>query len=129
MQLEHMVTSLELSRKLKHLGVQQDTFWSWYSPTDVDDLPRLNRTDGQCPVCALPQQRWEARYAAFTVAELGKIIQGFANAENYCHDNAVYRLVKEMQYQFLEGTNEAETRGALLAHVIENQLVTLQRGA
>lgn len=52
----------------------QNAFWSWYETMDRDDTPRLNRTDENCPACTLPTQKWEEKYSAFSVAELGKIL-------------------------------------------------------
>jgi hypothetical protein len=74
MELSKQVVSLELARKLKTLGVKQESVWAWYEATDRDDTPRLNRFDEHCTVCVLPKQQWEENYAAFTVAELGEML-------------------------------------------------------
>jgi len=65
---------LELAKRLKELGVKQESFWAWYETTDRDDTPRLNRFDEHCTVCPLPKQAWEEKYAAFTVSELGEML-------------------------------------------------------
>jgi hypothetical protein len=41
--LEKQVCNLELAKRLKELGVKQESFWAWYETTDRDDTPRLNR--------------------------------------------------------------------------------------
>jgi hypothetical protein len=38
-------------------------------------MRRANRFDEHCTACTLPKQAWEAKYAAFTVAELGELLQ------------------------------------------------------
>ncbi len=72
--LEKQVCNLELAKRLKELGVKQESFWAWYETTDRDDTPRLNRFDEHCTVCPLPKQAWEEKYAAFTVSELGEML-------------------------------------------------------
>jgi len=72
--LEKQVCSLDLAKRLKELGVKQESVWAWYETTDRDDKPRLNRFDEHCTVCTLPQQQWEEKYSAFTVAELGEML-------------------------------------------------------
>ena len=47
MKLEDQVVSLDLAKRLKELGVRQESFWAWYEAFDRDDTPRLNRSDEQ----------------------------------------------------------------------------------
>jgi len=59
MKLEEQVTSLELSKKLKTLGVKQESAFYWDSDSEM--------------------QQWSVRryrgfYSAFTVAELGEML-------------------------------------------------------
>ena len=69
MKLEDQVVSLDLARRLKELGVKQDSFVTWDSPhKDRLDYPdtlvftgSINRSEPQ------PRDRYAA---AFTVAEL-----------------------------------------------------------
>src|SRR2546428_112393 len=76
--LEKQVVSLEPAKRLKELGVKQESFWAWYDTTDRDDTPHFNRFDAHCTGCTLPKQAWEAKYAAFTVAELGELLHPHA---------------------------------------------------
>ncbi len=39
--LEKQCVSLELVKRLKELGVKQESFWAWYETTDRDDTPCL----------------------------------------------------------------------------------------
>lgn len=65
MKLENQVTSLELSKKLKELGVKQDSLFIWIDFGDgftvKEKLP------------AMPDEGF-AYHSAFTVAELGEMI-------------------------------------------------------
>jgi hypothetical protein len=127
MKLEQQLTSLELSKKLYVLGVKQTAFWSWYDATDVDDTPRLNRSDENCPTCCLPQQSFEAKYSAFTVAELGELIK--------CTFHMDLR-VGEVKFgekhwdawvigEHFTDEKEADARAKMLIYFLENKLITL----
>lgn len=60
MKLENQVCSLELAKRLKELGVKQDSLWVW--------VDRLNNST----VCLSQQvQKLIPIYSAFTVSELG----------------------------------------------------------
>jgi hypothetical protein len=138
MKLEQQVTSLELSKKLKELGIKQDAFWSWYDSTDYDDTPRLNRTDENCPTCCLPQQTWEAKYSAFTVAELGEMLPGdfqhkireetytaYLHFDKDCNDewNLWVGINRISQFGDFTSTKEADARAKLLIYLLENKLI------
>ncbi|HEA21473.1 MAG TPA: hypothetical protein ENH87_11195 [Pricia antarctica] len=64
MKLEDQVCSLESAKKLKELGVKQDSLWGYLDHGDLDFSPVLNRELIYI----------KAQYSAFTVAELGEII-------------------------------------------------------
>lgn len=55
--LEQQCVNLELSQKLKELGVKQESLWWW---STLDSIPELTMDD--------------AHYSAFTVAELGMLL-------------------------------------------------------
>jgi len=64
MKLEDQVTSLELSKRLKELGVLQDSLWCWYaSKSPARDKHFLERDN-------VPSRLNEHKVSAFTVAEL-----------------------------------------------------------
>lgn len=66
MKLENQVTSLELSKRLKELGVKQGSAFYWYF--SIDDN-KWKITDNEL----LKDERWEW-CSSFTVAELGKML-------------------------------------------------------
>ena len=63
MKLENQVCSLELSKRLKELGVKQDSLWGYLDHGDLNFYPVLNSE-----LIYL-----KAEYSAFTVAELGEL--------------------------------------------------------
>ena len=64
MKLEDQLTSLELSKKLRELGVKQNSIWWWW-----DDV--LNLAKG------LDSENFVKYYSAFTCAELGEMLPFF----------------------------------------------------
>ena len=123
MKLKQQVTSLELSKKLKELGVKQDAFWSWYEANDYDDIPRLNRSDEHCPVCTLPKQTFEDKYSAFTVAELGELLPEKVCWRGYSNYGGKWGL--EFGDFRAEAPSEADARAKMLIYLIENKLITI----
>jgi hypothetical protein len=125
MKLEAQLTSLKLSKKLRELGVKQDAFWSWYDTTDYDDIPRLNRSDENCPVCTLSKQTFEDKYSAFTVAELGEIgkLEMISWYNPRFEKWAVAREYDD-QLRLYEDT-EADARAKMLIYLIENKLIQI----
>jgi len=64
MKLEDQVCSLELAKKLKELGVKQESYWSWLKgDADYGDEPYL---------LGCTTKLEEDECSAFTVAELGE---------------------------------------------------------
>lgn len=127
MKLEDQVCNLELSRRLKELGVKQDAFYSWYEATDRDDDERLNRTDENCPTCNLPKQPFEEKIAAFTVAELGEMLGdwqfGVRNYGATCTLWAQEPGQENRGIPMMTETTEADARAKMLIYLIEQGLV------
>ncbi len=75
MKLESQVVSLELSKKLKELGVKQESvfYWGWfqgYAPEGSDGKGILYFSDYH----DIPELAVEQIASAFTVAELGEML-------------------------------------------------------
>jgi hypothetical protein len=111
MKLESQVCSLELSKRLKQLGVKQESYFVWS--------------------CMAGASKWEVRedwanedsrwISAFTVAELGEILIGLG-----CHNHMPQYLPS--QKGWLNGCetgplNEADSRASLACFWIEKGLV------
>lgn len=112
MKLEQQVTNLELSKKLKELGVKQESLFYW------------GNTIGQ-----LDQDCWRVYFfkdddvsmeyvSAFTVAELGEMLKWkslmiFGLPEHYA--------------DFISDTiSEADFRAKMLIYLIENNLIKIK---
>lgn len=145
MELEDQVVSLELSKKLKELGVKQESLWSWWITTDRDDTPTLNRSSSKnCPICGHPRAPYFAEVAAFTVAELGEMLPQEILVPNK-HYKARRHLLRfgrysvgpgllpwYIRYVFSKvthfeqrGETEANVRAKMLIYLIENKLISI----
>jgi hypothetical protein len=121
MKLEDQVVSLDLAKRLKELGVRQDSHF-WYvkgelgTQADFDDVPT---TPDEC--------------VAFSVAELGNMLPCTVE-----RDDDVYSLVIPwdsrrglmLRYErsdggnfMTEGDTEADARAKMLIYLIEQKLI------
>jgi len=144
MKLEDQVVSLELSKKLKTLGVKQESLFSWiYDPdTGVPTLIDRWSKDGMFFIAS-----------AFTVAELGKMLpdytQKLGNLEiGKCDTDHMTMEVKEKRWwnvsywtwgnkntksgdiylekvskHLQQANTEANARAKMLIYLLENDLL------
>ena len=77
MKLEQQVASLELSKRLKELGVRQESYFCWQPVGKVVEGGIIEDT-GTCRIVRYADQRgayaYSVTFAAFTVAELGEML-------------------------------------------------------
>ena len=75
MKIEEQVCSVELAKKLKEIGVGQESYWYWAQGTHYTD-PFTNLVDHYDAEKMKENVagQWE-KYSAFTVAELGEMLQ------------------------------------------------------
>lgn len=130
MNIEQQVCSLELAKKLKELGVKQDSIIYWYN---YSWNGWIVNTRGQLPYNLDTEQ--DDCVSAFTVAELGEMLPPYI--EKY--EKTYWRNfnIKFMSYMTRDGNyddlcptqggdTEADTRAKMLIHLIENNLVKVE---
>jgi len=135
MKTEKQVTNLEISKKLKELGVKQDSLW--YHCED-----NYNRQDGKNTITILfSKDIAKARkhnapkleiYSAFTVAELGEIISKDYFSKKFGKDwiceseigggGDEYGEAEKSIYFQTKADTEADCRGKMLIYLIENKV-------
>lgn len=118
MKLESQVVSLELAKRLKELGVKQDSFAYWYKPHTAWQL-RIDRTD--------LGDDWADNQivSAFTVGELGEMLpDNFRSMKLgkgwFCR---LYLGPTLSSGDGVTGETEADARGKMLIYLIENGLI------
>lgn len=141
MELKNQVVSLELTKRIKELGVKQESFCYWFQPNNA--VPAV-------PLYGDSYKRWKDNvggkvlnhggvYAAFTVAELGEMLpKEIDKARPY--KLQCYKSSEGWRVEYWAGFNgsrdfragadnyaasEADARAKMLIYLLENKLITL----
>ena len=141
MKLEQQVVSLELAKKLKELGVRQEScfYWSIPSPDKAEDEKTRIILQKDCEVMLCHKQsEWGEFFesvSAFTVAELGEMLplltkcwKGEPSDGN--EGDWICEFMDFDKYGFAKGMKvttadtEADARAKMLIYLIENNLLT-----
>lgn len=139
MTLEQQVTSLELSKRLKELGVDQESLFVW--------IQRKPESASEEPSWYIKQEgNWPAgmklfdSVSAFTVAEVGERLPQIITFKNVVYQLfvslgldkqwfVVYTNVQDYEenapFPIKICHNEADTRAKMLCYLLENKLITL----
>lgn len=125
MELQKQVTNLEISKRLKELGVKQESLFVRTLDTgQVTGHPSDFLKDGD---------KWNW-VSAFTVAELGEMLMKikFAEFSTYptkdnqirVYPGTVLRMFGELKdYDGETADTEADARGKILVYLIENKFI------
>ena len=147
MNLEMQVCSLELSKKLKALGVKQDSLF-YYQNNPYNDgqdcidimIKELSSENGENVIINTESENeYNPKYSAFTASELGEMLPISIYLKDkrkeliffkHSKDHSVfYRNLKEVHYTdetFCCGEHdktEANARAKMLIYLIENKLI------
>lgn len=127
MTLEQQVCSLELAKRLKELGVKQESYFNWCTNGWMSSDPK-------CKWIIVQRQEFQNGYAAFTVAELGEMLpyrvvapSGQPYFPSYTTKNGDGKWLVSY-HQLLPSIiadTEADARAKMLIYLIENKLVTV----
>lgn len=143
MKVEDQVVSLELSKKLKELGVKQESYFYWYVVNDGDGIPpevvpqQKQYTKTRIGEYKDGSGKWEENYySAYTVAELGEMLPAEIkhNGNNFGFDcgrldtgkwRMTYTNNKLQEYvEVFDEATEADARAKMLIYLLENNLIT-----
>lgn len=119
MKPEQQVTSLEISKKLKELGVKQNSLFYWQSFNDFKDKAILSYGKEFSKADSI---------SAFTVAELGELlpnqyVSGKTDLSLYNCWEIEIGLIKN--YNPFQELKEVDARGKMLIYLLENKLIAL----
>jgi len=120
MKLKNQVCSLELSKKLKVLGVEQESLFYWLYSFGNNNYTLLEKT--------ATNKLHDEDISAFTVAELGDILPSASVVLSLSFEKLdEYHWVtysKRDRHIFMVGgiKSEANTRAKMLIYLIENEL-------
>lgn len=133
MKLEDQVASLELCKRLKELGVNQESLFYWIKLIEGGDLDYDLINDLDFRNLLESTQQGNRCFSAFTVAELGEMLprnyhswrfqsDGFENGEWVCAYFSQPEFEASSEYWANEKT-EADVRAKMLIHLIEKGIV------
>lgn len=130
MKLESQVVSLGLAKKLKELGVKQESLFYWtengqlVTTDQYDDFLEWVDTVGKPADFSV-----EKHYAAFTVAELGEMLTGdrdFFSGKNWNEEMFGCNAHRGRDYVHrVESDTEADARAKVMVYLLESNLITL----
>lgn len=127
MSIEHHVTSLELSRKLKELGVPQTSYFYWW----IDTYGIVKKQRLECGKPHNPKNGWTV-CSAFLASELGEMLPNEIQAEPMGVNSGMLDCVKHdngsWSYRYIDvcerhADTEPDARAALLIHLIEQKII------
>lgn len=132
MELQKQVVSLELAKRLKELGVKQQSYFSHVSFSNEmgDECQEIYTNDDMEREYAAD---WHEQYAAFTVAELGEILLAEEyNSPWYDIDEKCWKWDDYIGYPVVkivrtieDADTEADARGRMLEYLAVNKLIEL----
>lgn len=130
MELKNQITSLKLSKKLKELGVKQESLFWW------GEYAISNQFLGKTKVCTDLHTADTVNYSeickAFTVAELGEMLPDFVKTKGGLlqHDEKKFPDYYEVSYRIggdpvfgFSAEVEANARAKMLIYLIEDEYV------
>jgi hypothetical protein len=145
MKLENQVCSLDLAKRLKELGVKQESYFWWTIPEGkyVEVFMRLNPAYEDDNIAPTKVQLTENpdfygnygepvnKVPAFTVAELGEMLPDlyksyrYAGTQEWCVNLEEGARDKRKQYPNMLAGTEADARAKMLNYLLENHLLLL----
>lgn len=140
MKLEHQVIPLELAKRLKSLGVKQESLF-WWEQIKIAGKNEWKKEWELGFNNNSPHYRGGRTIAAFTVAELGEMLPAelpgnwllqmapaFKNIKAwvlwYEDTESPEKMTLNGNHWTISADTEAEARGRMLAYLIENKLLT-----
>jgi hypothetical protein len=142
MELEKQVCSLELAKRLKELGVKQESAFSWFQRKKEETYAKWtyqNEVPWQLLWTSTTQlsteeDSFEHVIAAFTVAELGEMLRvkccvdgKFQMPQFYLPECVWLHYIPDGDEDDVEiaSPTEADARAKMLIYLLENKLITL----
>lgn len=128
MELQKQVTSLKISKRLKELGMKQESLFYFVNAPSIES-PHWH-------LYPAPQGKWTAdtywsaeHYSAFTVAELGEMlplteIHDSLDGNQYgCQFSCAEDFTDLNKGHTEFADTEADCRGKMLIYLLENKLI------
>lgn len=113
MELKNQVVSLELSKKLKDLWVEQNSLF-------YHDI-KLEKVAWSGDIQSAPVDFKGRYYSAFTVAELGEMLPQLVSS--YRYEKWTCTMTNSSEMTTYTANTEADARAKMLIYLLENNLL------
>jgi hypothetical protein len=130
MKLEDQVVSLELAKKLKELGVKQESLFSWFKE-DYSEKTRLSARESY-EESMIMAENWSRISSAYTVAELGEMLPpGYGShkvadilySSEQTEPHVEFSCTSPYKHPPTVTHTEADARAKMLISLIENNII------
>lgn len=132
MYLENQVCSPELSKRLKELGIKQESLFYWADGSivisiDMDLLISDKKVRNSTSSHHDSDEDIYKIYSAFTVAELSEMLPIWFDSGKRENDDWICRVmeVRKNKKHHSFGKTEADARAKMLIYLLENKLMEL----
>ena len=138
MNLEQQVCSLELAKKLKELGVKQESIFWWdldgetvTHSQEFDEMPYITGVDPRDRRRRVFVKNANRFISAFTVAELGEmLLEKYGTVRMFGKFRGFHVRDGSEDGEFIADTGtdantEADARAKMLIYLLENKVITL----
>ncbi len=118
MKIDDQCASLELCKRLKELGVKQESYFYWYlfsNPIENNEKWIITTIQKDLLLCC------DEYYSAFTVAELGELLP--VTCKSYKLFSNKWECVYEPSEIGVREMSEANARASMLINLIEKGLI------
>lgn len=139
MTIEQQVVSLELAKKLKELGVKQESLLYYQNYAENSIVYKLKHASF-CINSFGENVIFENLISAFTVAELGEMLPQYLSPETAAENEVYltmylsakrdwwmiqYTTINHLARYSQHANTEADARAKMLIYLLENKLITL----
>jgi hypothetical protein len=127
MELKNQVCSLEQAKKLKELGVKQESlFYFVEEEVSVADYHTalVWKIEYEGNQAYVEDIEWETRISAFTASELGEMLRS-SNDDIIYHTSTTKVALEIFDGEYFSSEIEADARAEMLIYLLENKLISL----
>lgn len=137
MTIENHVVSLDLAKRLKELGVLQNSFFFWTNHDCQNESKNINEfylqnKDGEdhhyYEFCCSANSNDDEKYSTYLATELGEWLPEWFDSGKISDGDFVCRFMEKHidknHHSFAE--NETDARAKMLIYIIENKIINVE---
>lgn len=119
--IEHHVTTLALSKRLKELGVPQNSYFYWINPFGDWEVSHPIVGD------KFPKRYEDRTYSAYLSSELGELMKTLPWLLPEYRINSQSWDIELRHEEWVEGDTEANARASMLIYLLEHHIIDISQ--